>query len=69
MISNIVDYKLDICINEIKENITVGSSKKQLKDITLKTIDIEKYFINHNNMQVGRPRLYPEMEANFNSNN
>jgi hypothetical protein len=66
LISNIIDYKLDDCLSEIKENVAAGSSKKQLKDLTLKTVDLEKYFLDKDT-SFARPRVYPQMEVNLNN--
>jgi hypothetical protein len=35
-----------------------GSNKKQVKDLTLKTVDVEKYFLDKD-VKFARPRVYP----------
>lgn len=42
-----------------------GSTKKQIKDLTLKTVDVEKYFLDKE-VKFARPRVYPQIEINSN---
>lgn len=53
---------MDQCITEIKDNI--GASNKHAKDLTLKTVDLEKYFIEEKEGVLARPRLYPPVDVN-----
>lgn len=43
-----------------------GSSKKQVKELTLKTVDVEKYFLDKE-FKHARPRVYPQMEISSNT--
>ena len=51
-------------MSEIKENIVNGASKKQIKELSLKTLDVEKYFVENKDVQVARPRIYPPVDVN-----
>ncbi len=42
-----------------------GSNKKQVKDLTLKTVDVEKYFLDKD-VKFARPRVYPPIQINAN---
>lgn len=53
-------------MSQIKENVVAGSSKKQVKELTLRTVDVEKYFLGEDGTGFARPRTYPPMEVGGN---
>ena len=68
LISNVVDYKMDECVSFIKENALSGSSKKQAKELTIKTSHVES-FLGIGDKNLGRPRVYPQLVSNNDQDN
>lgn len=50
----------------MKQNLSMGPSKKQNKDLTFKSVDVEKYFAERET-KIARPRVYPQMEISVNN--